>query len=86
MVVDYKNDSIWAKETADSVERYRIQGGAYALALQQVAGKPVKEVVFLFLQTRREEILRDVTTLQAQGKSAAESFLIERDPNRILAT
>ena len=62
VVVDYKTDSIAAKETADTAERYQIQGGAYALALQQVTGKPVKEVVFLFLQPRREEILN-----QSQG-------------------
>ena len=74
MVVDYKTDTIGAKETADTAERYRIQGGAYALALHQVTGKPVKEVVFLFLQPRREEILRDVANLQAEAELATGNY------------
>ena len=47
VVVDYKTDTL--AEGDDSVtESYRIQGAAYALALQRATGKPVKEVIFLF--------------------------------------
>ena len=63
-----------ADQTPDAADRYRIQGGAYALALQRVTGKPIKEVVFLFLQPRREEILRNVANLQDQAYLAANAF------------
>ncbi len=47
VVVDYKTDSLG--DGYDSVgESYRMQGAAYALALQQSTGMPVKEVIFLF--------------------------------------
>ena len=46
VVVDYKTDAIDAPETAETAQRYRLQGGAYALAAQRATGKPVREVVF----------------------------------------
>ena len=39
------------RATPDPSVRYRLQGGAYAHALQRVTGKRVKEVVFLYLDT-----------------------------------
>ena len=74
VVVDYKTDALEADQTPEAADRYRVQGGAYALALQRVTGKPIKEVVFLFLQPRREEILRNVADLQDQADSAANAF------------
>ena len=47
VVVDYKTDDVQAgAETA--LARYRMQGAAYALALQKATGQRVKEVIFLF--------------------------------------
>lgn len=77
VIVDYKTDALGVDQTADAANRYRIQGGAYALALQKVTGKHVKEVVFLFLQPQREEVLRDVSMLQAEANAAASAFLAE---------
>ena len=75
VIVDYKTDALGVDQTAEAANRYRIQGGAYALALQQVTGKPVKEVVFLFLQPQREEVLRDVSLLQSEAHAAASAFV-----------
>ena len=50
VVVDYKTDA-WADD-ADldgKVARYRLQGAAYAVALEQATGEPVAECVFVFL-------------------------------------
>ena len=77
VIVDYKTDALGVDQTADAANRYRIQGGAYVLALQQVTGKPVKEVVFLFLQPQREEVLSDVSMLQSEANPAASAFLAE---------
>ena len=54
VVVDYKTDSLDTdEEVAARSGHYRVQVGAYALALQEATGWPVKEVVLLFLQSRQ---------------------------------
>ena len=75
VVVDYKTDSISEKEAAEAVQRYRIQGGAYAHAMQQLTGKPVKEVVFLYLQPRREQQLPDLAGAIQEARDEAARLL-----------
>jgi ATP-dependent exoDNAse (exonuclease V) beta subunit len=56
VVVDYKTDA-WS-DAADldaKVARYRLQGAAYAVALEQATGEPVAECVFVFLGGRGAE-------------------------------
>ena len=74
IVVDYKTDALEATETGDAVDRYRLQAGSYALAVQKATGKSVKEVVFLFLQPRREEVLKDIPDLVSKARAAATTF------------
>lgn len=47
-VVDYKTDQ--AEDLDWAVARYRPQGAAYALAVEQVLGRPVGRCTFLFLR------------------------------------
>ena len=75
VVVDYKTDSITAAEAPEAVQRYRLQGGAYAHAIGQLAGKPVKEVVFLYLQPRREERLADLPQAMLDAQAEAQALL-----------
>ena len=75
VVVDYKTDSVTQEEARDAVGRYRLQGGAYAHSIGQVTGKSVKEVVFLYLQPRREERLADLAGAVADAAAAAERAL-----------
>ncbi len=75
VVVDYKTDSVTDAGVAKAVERYRLQGGAYAHAVQQVTGKRVKEVVFLYLQPNREESLSDLPQAILDARSRAEEAL-----------
>ena len=75
VVVDYKTDAIDAPETAETAQRYRLQGGAYALAAQRATGKPVREVVFLFLRPSKEERLTDVAQLTADAERRAAEYL-----------
>ena len=75
VVVDYKTDSVSAAETPDAVLSYRLQGGAYAHAISQVTGKRVKEVVFLYLQPRREERLDGLDEAVRDAAGEAEKSL-----------
>ena len=75
VVVDYKTDSVTGPEARSAVERYRLQGGAYAHAIQQATGRTVKEVVFLYLQPRREEPLSDLPQAILDARSRAEAVL-----------
>jgi len=71
VVVDYKTDSLETEEEiAERSGHYRIQAGAYALALQEATGRSVKEVVLLFLQPRQEVVMRDVSALMDEARAA----------------
>ena len=54
VVVDYKTDEVPA-EPGEVISRYRMQGAAYALAVQKATGLTVKEVIFLFPRGGRNE-------------------------------
>jgi hypothetical protein len=50
VVVDYKTGPATPDvDLAPLVERYRLQGAAYALAVEEATGEPVADVVFAFL-------------------------------------
>lgn len=65
VVVDWKTDSVPDDTAIDAaVERYTLQGAAYALVLEQVLGRPVVRCVFVF--TRSPKALeREVADLPA---------------------
>ena len=76
VVVDYKTDYIDAGDREEqAVEKYRIQAGSYALAIQKATGKPVREIVLLFLQPSSERSLTEVPQLMEEAKRRAESYL-----------
>jgi ATP-dependent helicase/nuclease subunit A len=76
VVVDYKTDVLQsAAEIAERAGHYRVQAGAYALAVQEATGRRVKEVVLLFLQPRQEVVMEDVPALAAEARSAALNAL-----------
>ena len=75
VVVDYKTDAIAHDETPEAVQRYRLQGGAYAHALQELTGKSVTEVVFLYLQPRREQRLPDLAEAMREAREEAGKLL-----------
>ncbi len=54
VVVDYKTDVVPGEADLEAaVARYRLQGAAYALALQEALGRPVARCVFVFVQPGR---------------------------------
>ena len=75
VVVDYKTDAVTEAQLPEVVDRYRLQGGAYAHAISQITGKTVKEVVFLYLQPKSEVPLPDLASAVADARAAAQSLL-----------
>ncbi|MCH8064127.1 MAG: PD-(D/E)XK nuclease family protein, partial [Chloroflexi bacterium] len=75
VIVDYKTDSLSDEQTEAAMQRYRLQGGAYALALQEAVGRPVKEVVFLFLHPNRAEVITDLRALTEEARGVALEHL-----------
>ena len=75
VVVDYKTDSLRADELDTAIERYRLQGGAYAHAVSEVTGKPVKEMVFLYLKSNLEEPLENLEQAMNEAQTRAQAVL-----------
>ena len=75
VVVDYKTDAVDSDHVEDALARYGPQGGAYALAVQRATGRPVTEVVFLFLHANRSAVLPDVSGLAVGAERAAAEYL-----------
>lgn len=72
VIVDYKTDSLSSEdEIKKSMASYRLQGGAYALALQNSSGRLVKEAVFLFLQPQQQVAIDDLDGAIQEASTAA---------------
>jgi ATP-dependent helicase/nuclease subunit A len=64
-VVDYKTDRVDGPAEVDAaIANYRLQGAAYAVAVEQVAQRPVTRVSFVFL-TVTGALVRDLDDLSA---------------------
>ena len=79
MVVDYKTDAVSEEQLPEIMQRYRLQGGAYAHAISEITGKPVKEVVFLYLQPKSEAVLMDLQGAMSDAQDAARKMLQVRE-------
>jgi ATP-dependent helicase/nuclease subunit A len=68
VVVDYKTDASEVEALDDVVTRYRLQGAAYALAVEEVVGRPVTRCVFVFLHPdgAHERALIDLPEARAE--------------------
>ena len=75
VIVDYKTDSLDRAQTAAAAERYRPQASAYALAVSRATGKPVEEVVFLFLEPQGQESFTDIEALMGEAEGMARAYL-----------
>lgn len=79
VVVDYKTDSARSTEDIDrAMERYRLQGAAYALALEVALGKAVAEVRFVFTEPRAERSITDLTGAKREVRERISKVLAER--------
>lgn len=72
VIVDYKTDALTShEEIQKSMASFRLQGGAYALALKTSSGRSVTEAVFLFLQPQMEVAVEDLDGAMADAGRAA---------------
>jgi ATP-dependent exoDNAse (exonuclease V) beta subunit len=72
-VVDYKTDALEAgEELIQGRERYALQVGAYAMAVQRATGKPVRRVVLVFLRAGAEVSFDDVEDLMVTAADKAK--------------
>ncbi len=74
VVVDYKTDEVDGEEAAGRAkDRYRVQVGAYALAVEEATGLPVKEIVLAFLHAEREVPFKDLENLKTLARERVEA-------------
>jgi len=61
VVVDYKTDSARSEADIDrALERYRLQGAAYAVAVEHALGRPVEAVWFVFTEPQIERAVEEL--------------------------
>ena len=61
VVIDYKTDAVRNEAAIDeAMGRYRLQGAAYSLALQEALERPVARCAFVFVQPRQEREILDL--------------------------
>jgi len=78
VIIDYKTDSLGSDdEIQRAMQKYRLQGGGYALALDKAIEARTKEIVFLFLEPQREVSIEDVPAAMAEAEVAALSILAD---------
>ncbi|MFP3902355.1 MAG: PD-(D/E)XK nuclease family protein, partial [Acidimicrobiia bacterium] len=76
VVVDYKTGPAGLADDLDPlVERYRLQGASYALAVAEATGEPVSAVVFAFLTPEGplDRPLPDLVDAVAEARALAET-------------
>ncbi|MGB4861257.1 MAG: PD-(D/E)XK nuclease family protein, partial [Tepidiformaceae bacterium] len=71
VIVDYKTDSVRdAAQVATAMERYRLQGAAYAIVLEAALGRPVAKCVFVFAEPKTEAVIADLEEAKAAVREA----------------
>jgi ATP-dependent helicase/nuclease subunit A len=60
VIVDYKTDAVHGAEVDRRMERYRLQGGVYALLVAEVTGREVARVEFVFAAAGEVRAVTDV--------------------------
>ena len=75
VVVDYKTDAVSAEEVEQTAQRYRLQAGSYALAVERATGERVSQVILLFLRPGEAVSFKDVTGLAQEAEAAALAVL-----------
>jgi len=71
VIADYKTDAIDSEnELLRKKELYELQAGLYALMAQEATGRPVRQVVLVFLRSKIEVAPLDMQRLIAEARSS----------------
>jgi ATP-dependent helicase/nuclease subunit A len=80
VVVDYKTDAVPRDaQLEEAMLRYRLQGAAYAVALEQALGQPVSRCVFVFAG-RSPALEREVDDLPGAIAAVRERVMAPAEP------
>ena len=71
-IVDYKTDSLTAKQVQELGPEYEVQLGLYAWAVGETTGKPVRKATLLFLRPQEERQFSDPQALIQKALDAAK--------------
>jgi ATP-dependent helicase/nuclease subunit A len=74
VIIDFKTDTIPAEQIQQQAERYRLQLGLYALALEELTAYPVKDLIILFARSRQDVCF----AWNEAARSAAQALLTGR--------
>ena len=73
VVVDFKTDVVAGEgDVAAKLERYRLQGAAYAVALERSVARPVTRVVFVFCRPGAPAVERDLVDLDQARQAVVD--------------
>jgi len=71
VIVDYKTDTVDSEAEVDAaMQRHRLQGAAYALALTASQTRPVAGCIFVFVQPRVDRSIPDLAAAIAEVTAA----------------
>ncbi len=77
-IVDYKTDAVRSDEDVNELmRRYRLQGAAYALAVEHALGRQVGRVTFVFTEPARERDVDDLPRAMAEVRERAGAVRAE---------
>jgi ATP-dependent helicase/nuclease subunit A len=76
VIADYKTDIIEDDGLLpQNYEKYALQAGIYAFAVNRVTAKPIRKVVLIFLRSGREIVIEDIHSLLPQAEEAVRRGL-----------
>jgi ATP-dependent helicase/nuclease subunit A len=78
VVADYKTDAIDEEPSQAKRAQYSLQAGIYALAVSRITGKPIKEVVLLFLSKPTEIVFKEIPALMIKAEDAIRKQIIRK--------
>lgn len=70
VVLDYKTDAVSSADLDERTERYRLQGGVYALLIGQVTGREVARIEFVFAGAGETRTVTDVAAAVGEASAA----------------
>jgi len=72
-----KTDAIEEVPSDSKKDKYLIQAGIYALAISRITGRPVKDIILLFLKVPKELTFKASGDLISLAKRATEKAFSE---------
>ena len=64
VIVDYKTDFVDKEEIEQRMVDYELQGGFYALALEEILGKKVSRILFIFANPNETRTLLNIDLIK----------------------